>query len=211
MSCAGLASDLSSAAQAVSTADPAKIIDSAKHFALDPFADIANHAASGDWNGAGVASGHVAVAVVQVALAVSGICEAVMADSCFLPSIADMMDLVDATRAVTGAETVTTDATTITTEDLYNFGNSQAPALRVDPAGTTPAGVSTWTDPQVSGLHGYPWQLPSGTELPEGFGLTNDEPIVPGHRTITPPEGADPVDVQSQLRPLPWVRGLKIK
>jgi hypothetical protein len=40
MSCSGLASDLSSAAQAVSTADPAKIIDSAKHFVLDPFADM---------------------------------------------------------------------------------------------------------------------------------------------------------------------------
>jgi RHS repeat-associated protein len=104
MSCSGLASDLSSAAQAVSTADPAKIIDSAKHFVLDPFADIANHAASGDWNGAGVASGHVAVAVVQVALAVSGICEAVMADSCFLPSLADVMDLADAATGVTGAD-----------------------------------------------------------------------------------------------------------
>ena len=100
MSCSGLASDLSSAAQAVSTADPAKIIDSAKHFALDPFADIANHAASGDWNGAGVASGHAAVGVVQAALAVSGICEAVMADSCFLPSLADAMGAVDAVDAV---------------------------------------------------------------------------------------------------------------
>jgi hypothetical protein len=104
MSCAGLASNISSAAQAVSTADPAKIFDSARHFVLDPFADIANHASSGDWNGAGVASGHAAVGVVQAALAVSGICEAVMADSCFLPTIADVMDLVDAADAVGGAD-----------------------------------------------------------------------------------------------------------
>jgi hypothetical protein len=110
MSCAGLASNISSAAQAVSTADPAKIFDSARHFVLDPFADIANHASSGDWNGAGVASGHVAVAVVQVALAVSGICEAVLADSCFLPTIADVMDLGDAATAVAGAKGGTGEA-----------------------------------------------------------------------------------------------------
>ena len=159
MSCSGLASDLSSAAQAVSTADPAKIIDSAKHFALDPFADIANHASQGDWNGAGVASGHAAVGVVQAALAVSGICEAVMADSCFLPTIADMMDLVDAADAVTGVDPdlwtfPTTDADvpltgqTIpkTTGDLYVGGPDTANNLT--PRLTDTDGLSSWDTPE---------------------------------------------------------------
>ena len=136
MSCAGLASDLSSAAQAVSTDDPAKIIDSAKHFALDPFADIANHAASGDWNGAGVASGHAAVGVVQAALAVSGICEAVMADSCFLPTIADMMDLADAADVVTGAN----GEVAVDSNPVIAALNDPAASTRVDQAlaGRTP-------------------------------------------------------------------------
>jgi hypothetical protein len=172
MSCSGLASDLSSAAQAVSTADPAKIIDSAKHFVLDPFADIANRASSGDWNGAGVASGHAAVGVVQAALAVSGICEAVMADSCFLPTIADMMDLVDAADAVTGVD-----------PDVWNFPTTDVPPTGrvigspdfevppkawdtlnyLDQTGTAPAGTYQ-ANPTVNNVYeNYDGQLPTAT------------------------------------------------
>jgi hypothetical protein len=83
--------------------NPATALDSAKHFALDPFADIAHHASAGDWNGAGVAYGHAEVGVAQVALAVSGVCEAVMADSCFLPSLADVVDLGEAASGADAA------------------------------------------------------------------------------------------------------------
>jgi hypothetical protein len=199
MSCAGLASDLSSAAQAVSTDDPAKIIDSAKHFALDPFADIANHAASGDWNGAGVASGHAAVGVVQVALAVSGICEAVMADSCFLPTIADMMDLADATRAVTGAETA---ADPVGQSGLWRGAEPGEPPsfepgpteYRLDRTTTPPTvkptrGPSVWDNPQsvVDGGR-VPYRVDEQSIPPE-LQVVPHGPT--GHYEIVPASGAN--------------------
>jgi hypothetical protein len=167
MSCAGLASNISSAAQAVSTADPAKIFDSARHFVLDPFADIANHASSGDWNGAGVASGHAAVGVVQAALAVSGICEAVMADSCFLPTIADVMDLGDAASAVGGGgipdSAVVVRGGSNTAEQLIKGAESVAPdgtlaGVSVNAGdGMSVEELSSWPRPQDS-----PWGIPHG-------------------------------------------------
>jgi guanyl-specific ribonuclease Sa len=103
--------------------NPATALDSAKHFAQDPFADIANHASAGDWNGAGVAYGHAEVGVAQVALAVSGVCEAVMADSCFLPSLADVVDLGEAASATSGA-----DAGAGADPDVWNFPRTDVPA-----------------------------------------------------------------------------------
>ena len=206
MSCSGLASDLSSAAQAVSTADPAKIIDSAKHFALDPFADIANHASSGDWNGAGVASGHVAVAVVQAALAVSGICEAVMADSCFLPTIGDMMDLVNGTRALTGGETAVTGAETaadpVGQSGLWRGAEPGEPPsfepgpteYRLDRTTTPPTvkptrGPSVWDNPQsvVDGGR-VPYRVDEQSIPPE-LQVVPHGPT--GHYEIVPASGAN--------------------
>ena len=200
MSCSGLASDLSSAAQAVSTADPAKIIDSAKHFALDPFADIANHASSGDWNGAGVASGHVAVAVVQAALAVSGICEAVMADSCFLPTIADVMDLGDAASAVGGGgipdSAVVVRGGSNTAEQLIKGAESVAPdgtlaGVSVNAGdGMSVEELSSWPRPQALAGRANPSppsQPPRGTTRAVGGAPAGPTRRESARGTPTPP------------------------
>jgi RHS repeat-associated protein len=104
LGCSDLARSVSGAENSLATMNPATALDSAKHFALDPFADIAHHASAGDWNGAGVAYGHAEVGVAQVALAVSGVCETVLGDSCFLPSLADVVDLGEAASATSGAD-----------------------------------------------------------------------------------------------------------
>jgi hypothetical protein len=97
-------------------------------------------------------------------------------------------------------------------EDLYNFGNAKGPALRLDPPGNgLPGGVSAWNDPEVSGLTGIPWRLPAGSRLPKGFGVTNDDPILPGHRTITVPADLDPGTIWQLLNELPWTRGARIR
>jgi hypothetical protein len=115
LGCSDLARSVSGAENSLATMNPATALDSAKHFALDPFADIANHASAGDWNGAGVAYGHAEVGVAQVALAVSGVCEAVMADSCFLPSLADVVDLGEAASGATSGADAGAGATDVAT------------------------------------------------------------------------------------------------
>ena len=96
------------------------------------------------------------MAVVQVALAVSGICEAVMADSCFLPSLADAMDLVDAASAVSGAE-AGTDATgaeaVVQADKPYYHYTSDAGAAGIQAGGQIVPGRAgtTWISPTQYG------------------------------------------------------------
>ncbi|GAA1860843.1 hypothetical protein GCM10009687_30040 [Asanoa iriomotensis] len=91
----------------------------------------------------------------------------------------------------------------ITPTALCRFGGSKGPArLRLSDLGPEPMGlvvptspldeipgISTFTDPQRSGLSGTYWVLAAGTALPPGLDIHADGLDVgglapPGHRTI---------------------------
>jgi RHS repeat-associated protein len=120
-------------------------------------------------------------------------------------------------------------------QSVYRFGGSpngpnpgiKPPRLDIDfglpadaPPDTTmvgpetpplPLGVSTYTDPKASGLSGYYYSLPKGTQLPEGLGIVADgkdvlptSPNPPTHNTIFPTIQMFFKDFVDKIMALPW-------
>jgi RHS repeat-associated protein len=120
-------------------------------------------------------------------------------------------------------------------QSVYRFGGSpngpnpgiKPPRLDIDfglpadsPPDTTmvgpetpplPLGVSTYSDPKASGLSGYYYSLPKGTQLPEGLGIVADgkdvlptSPNPPTHNTIFPTIQMVFKDFVDKIMELPW-------
>jgi RHS repeat-associated protein len=184
--------------------------------ASDVWKGIREKTKEGDWQGAGDKSGHAAVAIVQIAGAVISLPSAVRAGLALLRSLPSAARSAAAMiRGLLPGATKEVETAT----DLYNFGNTTTPYLRIDmtpdgngmigpemdPATGFPRGVSTFTDPQLADLHGPYWRLPAGTKLPVEVGLADDSAVAGmGHRVLYPTVQILSDRFHQLLRSLPW-------
>ena len=132
--------------------------------------------------------------VVQVALAVSGIYEAVMADSCFLPTIADVMDLANAADAVGGADVGGEAAETEASSTL-----GQPSGLRTPSIGD-PGSLAHSTLEEIDAAVPDSWEVSPSNH---GGGVRWSDPAAPGNQVrAMPGNPADP----NPMKQSPYMR-----